>query len=198
MRTEPYDNKDGRKCWLSRDETEMLLKKASDDGIEHEIALSLGVRCGMRASEIITVMPRNIDEHDQVGARLEIEGDVAKSDRPREVPLPMELKYAIRAHTDDHAPDEPIVSVTTTKTIERWVERAAERCQAETGNSRWRFVEPHDLRRTWGTQLVEQEVEPGLIMEWGGWEDWKTFRKHYLGAYSPEMERKQIEKVRWL
>ena len=54
------------------------------------------------------VMPRNIDEHDQVGARLEIEEDVAKSDRPCEVPLPTELKYAIRAHTDDHAPDEPI------------------------------------------------------------------------------------------
>jgi len=143
------------------------------------------------------VKPRNIDEHDVVGARLEIEAEVAKGDWAREVPLPSKLKYAIRAHTDSDAPDAPVVGVTT-RTVERWVTRAAERCQAETENNRWAHLGPHDLRRTWGTQLVEQEVEPGLIMEWGGWQDWDTFREHYLGAYSPEMEQKQIEKVRWL
>jgi len=35
-------------------------------------------------------------------------------------------------------------------------------------------------------------------MEWGGWQNWETFREHYLGAFSPEMEQKQIEKVAWL
>ena len=28
--------------------------------------------------------------------------------------------------------------------------------------------------------------------------DWETFREHYLGAYSPEMERKQAALVPWL
>ncbi len=53
----------------------------------------------------------------------------------------------------------------------------------------------HDLRRTWGTLLVESGVEPGMIMEWGGWDDWETFREHYLGAYSAEMQRQQLDKV---
>jgi len=41
-------------------------------------------------------------------------------------------------------------------------------------------------------------TEPGMIMAWGGWEDWETFREHYLGAYSPEMERRQAALVPWL
>jgi integrase len=194
MRTEPYDNQDGRKCWLSRDEVDLLLSKT--DGIKQELALSLGARCGLRASEIVGVKPRNVDEHD-FGPRLEIEAEVSKTSRAREVPLSERIGASLRAHSDEKAPDEPIVDVTT-RTVERWVNRVAERCQAETGNKKWAYLGPHDLRRTWGTQLVEQEVEPGLIMQWGGWEDWSTFREHYLGAYSPEMERKQIEKVRWL
>ena len=99
-------------------------------------------------------------------------------------------------HRDEKAQDELIVERMTR--IGWWVNRVAKRYQGETGNKKWSYLGPHDLRRTWGTQLVEQEVEPGLTMQWGGWSDWLTFREHYLGAYSPEMERKQIEKVGWL
>jgi integrase len=197
MRTEPYDNQDGRKCWLSRDEVELFLEKAREAGTREEIALSLGARCGLRASEIVGVKPVNLDSHDVVGARIEVTEGVSKTNLPREVPISPRLRSLIQGYAGDSEPSEPIVDVTT-RTVERWVNRAAERCQAETGNEKWRFVGPHDLRRTWGTQLVEQEVEPGLIMQWGGWSDWSTFREHYLGAYSPEMERKQIEKVGWL
>jgi integrase len=197
MRTEPYDNQDGRKCWLSRDEVELFLEKAREAGTREEIALSLGARCGLRASEIVGVKPVNLDSHDVVGARIEVTEEVSKTNLPREVPISPRLRSLIQGYAGDSEPSEPIVDVTT-RTVERWVNRAAERCQAETGNEKWRFVGPHDLRRTWGTQLVEQEVEPGLIMQWGGWSDWSTFREHYLGAYSPEMERKQIEKVEWL
>jgi len=35
-------------------------------------------------------------------------------------------------------------------------------------------------------------------MEWGGWDNWQTFREHYLGAYSVEAEHRQLEKVDWL
>lgn len=46
--------------------------------------------------------------------------------------------------------------------------------------------------------MAHDDVEPGLIMEYGGWSDWDTFREHYLGAYSPEQERQQLAKVEWL
>jgi hypothetical protein len=35
-------------------------------------------------------------------------------------------------------------------------------------------------------------------MEWDGWDNWRTFREHYLGAYSVEAERQQMERIRWL
>jgi integrase len=84
---------------------------------------------------------------------------------------------------------------------ERWndgVKNAARACEAETDDVGWSHLTPHDFRRTWGTLLVESEVEPGMVMEWDGWEDWETFREHYLGAYSAEMQRQQLEKVDWL
>ncbi|WP_343218003.1 tyrosine-type recombinase/integrase [Haloplanus salinarum] len=69
---------------------------------------------------------------------------------------------------------------------------------AEVIDDGWTYFGPHDLRRTWGTLLVEREVEPGLVMEWGGWEDWETFREHYLGAYSLDAQGRGREKVGWL
>jgi hypothetical protein len=35
-------------------------------------------------------------------------------------------------------------------------------------------------------------------MEWGGWEDWETFRNHYLAEFSPEALRRERTKVSWL
>jgi hypothetical protein len=35
-------------------------------------------------------------------------------------------------------------------------------------------------------------------MDWGGWESFEVFREHYLGAASPEVERRELEKVGWL
>jgi hypothetical protein len=60
------------------------------------------------------------------------------------------------------------------------------------------YLGPHDVRRRWGSLLVGREVEPGLVMEWGGWGDWETFREHYLGAYSLDAQQRGREKVGWL
>lgn len=46
-----------------------------------------------------------------------------------------------------------------------------------------------------GTFLVEASVESGMIMEWGGWEDWETFREHYLGVSSGEVQCRWVEKA---
>jgi len=68
--------------------------------------------------------------------------------------------------------DTPLVD-RSTRTIRRWVTTAGERLYADTGDDGWTSSRPPDLRRTWGTLLVTRcEVEPGLVMEWGGWEDY--------------------------
>jgi len=32
---------------------------------------------------------------------------------------------------------------------------------------RWQYLGPHDLRRTWGHLMIEAEVHPAMLMEWG-------------------------------
>jgi len=78
------------------------------------------------------------------------------------------------------------------------VARARDRCRAATGEEGWRFVGPHDLRRSWGVRLLEAGVLPSVVMELGGWEDWQTFRDHYLAEFSPEALRRERQKVSWL
>ena len=195
MRRAPHDDDDrGMKVWLDRPEVELLLSKAKTT--EQTIALSLMARCGLRRKEVVDVLPPDVVDTD-VGPRLRVRK--GKGDKYREVPITGDLKTSIRvlAEQRDEPDNVPVVDVSE-RTIARWTKRAAEGCHAETGDEGWLDVVPHDLRRTWGTLLVESGVEPGMIMLWGGWEDWETFRKHYLGAYSPEMERRQAAKVPWL
>jgi len=194
MRLEDYDEKDGKKCWLDRSEVEGLLANA--DGTEQAIALRLMARCGLRRHEVVDVKPPDLVDTD-VGPRLRVWH--GKGDKHREVPVPGDLKTTIQVYAEqrDAGNDTPLVD-RSTRTIQRWVSRAAERMHAETGDVGWTFVGPHDLRRTWGTLLVESEVEPGMIMVWGGWEDWETFREHYLGVHSAKKQREERDKVAWL
>lgn len=195
MRLKQYDGRDGRKAWLSRNEVDLLLDKADDT--QKKLAFHLAARCGLRVKEIVGVTALDVVEDDVVGPRVRVEE--GKGDKYREVPANRELYTTADTYAQvrDESPESALVDCSR-RTVTRWVKRAAEECLAETDEDGWRYVGPHDLRRTWGTLLVEDGVEPGMIMEWGGWEDWETFREHYLGAYSPEMERYQASKVTWL
>ncbi|WP_254544105.1 tyrosine-type recombinase/integrase [Halomarina pelagica] len=194
MQLKDYDERDGKRVWLTTDEVDLLLEQTKTT--EQRIALGLGARSGLRVSEIVDVTPTDV-VNTSAGLRVRVwEG---KGSKYRESPIPRDLHATIAAYGDvrDAGPDTPLVDKST-RTVERWVQLAAERCQAETADAGWQFLGPHDLRRTWGTLLVEAGVEPGMTMEWGGWEDWKTFREHYLGVYSPEMQRQEVAKVEWL
>jgi hypothetical protein len=46
--------------------------------------------------------------------------------------------------------------------------------------------------------LLEQGVLPSVVMAFGGWDDWETFRRHYLGEFSPEAIRRECAKIDFL
>lgn len=194
MQLKDYDDQEGKRVWLTVEEVEALIE-ATDD-TRQKIAVGLGVRSGLRRSEIVAATPEDI-VNTPAGMRVRVWD--GKGDKYRETPLSRSLYSTIEAYADvrPEGEDVPLVGVET-RTIERWVKSAASVCEDSTEDVGWGYLTPHDLRRTWGTLLVESEVEPGMVMEWGGWEDWETFREHYLGAYSPEMQRQQIAKVDWL
>jgi hypothetical protein len=88
-----------------------------------------------------------------------------KDSKYRETPVPTGFAAPMRALADmrDEAADTPLVD-RSPRTIRRWITTAGERLSADTGDDGWTYLGPHDLRRTWGTLLVEREVAPGLVM----------------------------------
>ena len=196
MFTREHDQRDDVKVWLSDDETEQLIEAA--DTTEREVAISLGVRCGLRSAEVLDVTPNDVTETDVVGSMLKIRN--GKGDKPRQTPIPTTVKTQIETANEyrDAGNDEPIVSVSTTQSLRNWIQDTAETIATETDNDDWLQLSFHDLRRTWATHLVSKDVDPLVICDWGGWQDLETFLDHYKGQYSPDAQRRERNKVSWL
>jgi len=191
MRLKDYDERDGKRVWLSEREIGLLLDNLDEDR-EQRAAGILMARCGLRRREVVDITPADLVSTDHGHVVRIWEG---KGDKYREVPAPDELTTL--ALGMGNARDESLVSVADS-TLYDWVQRARERVHAETGDEGWLFVGPHDLRRSWGVRLLEAGVLPSVVMEWGGWEDFQTFRDHYLAEFSPEALRRERGKVGWL
>lgn len=95
------------------------------------IAFLLAGRCGLRRYELAQITPTDVVET-PTRTHFRVWEDVAKQEHYRGSPVADRLAMYIEAHTDAAriAPDESIVDVTA-KTVYRWVQRAAERLQAE-------------------------------------------------------------------
>lgn len=197
MRLKPYQNKDGKRVWLSRDEIAQLIDQAEDT--EQEIAFKLGVRCGLRRKEIVQITAGDLVTSEKNSVHLRVWEDVAKKGHYREPPVPDDLATQIGALIDfkDLDRDDCIVD-RNDKTVYRWVRRAADRLEEETEDEGWSFLNVHDLRRSWGTHMLSEGVLPSVVMSWGGWRDWDVFREHYLGEFSPRVIERERQKVDFL
>ena len=195
MQLETYNEMDGRRVRLTADERDRLLAEYSNDP-RREIGLSLMARCGARCQEAVDVRVRDIRQGDATDMEfLRIED--GKGGKERTTPLPTDLGEMIRDHTSGFDPHENVLDIGT-RTLRRWVVRAAEQRATKEQDERWQYVRPHDLRRTWGHLMLEEEVLPSVLMQWGGWEDYDTFKKHYLGKHSEKVMAEQASKVAWI
>jgi len=194
MNLREHDNKDSMKVWLSASEVDALLDAAKNT--EHRIALGLGARCGLRSHEVVDVAPEHVVDTD-AGRMLRVYH--GKGDKFRETPMPRDLATTISTVADVRDEDDstPLVATNATRTLRRWVERAADQL-AEDGDEAWRHLSFHDLRRTWATNLRNDDVDPLMACDWGGWNDLETFLDHYQGRFSPEAQQREREKVDWL
>jgi integrase len=193
VQLERFRDDDGRRVRLTESERDRLLSVYGNDA-EKQIALSLMARCGCRSHEAASVRPMDVIEGDETG-RWFLRIPEGKGTKERQTPMPLDLAGMIRGR--DGAPGQPVVEVTT-RTLRRWVERAAQKRAAEEGDDRWLHLSTHDLRRTWGHLTLEAGVQPSVLMQWGGWEDYQTFKNHYLGKHSEETQAREAEKVAWL
>ncbi|ELZ47757.1 integrase family protein [Halorubrum distributum JCM 9100] len=69
-----------------------------------------------------------------------------------------------------------------TWSLRRWLQDAHEQLAEEEDDIGWEFRSTHDLCRTWASTLADAEVDPLLVLDWGGWEDLETFLEHYNGT----------------
>lgn len=194
MQLRDHPDDDGKRVWLLEEETDDLLDAVTDT--ERKVALSLAARCGLRTQEVVDVSPEDIVDG-PAGKMLRVwEG---KGSKYRETPIPKSLSQQIGTYVDmrDEGMETNLVP-RSTRTLRKWIESARQTMAEETGDEGWHFVSMHDLRRSWGQQLVESDVEPGMVMLWGGWENWETFREHYLGQYSAQKQQAERAKVAFL
>ena len=202
MRLKDYAERDGKRAWLSEQEIQLLLDHVDTNHVEADIALQLMARAGLRRQEVV-------GDQDTHGVRFTdiVETDTGhvvrvwegKGDKYREPPAPRGLPTQASTYRQatGRDPDETIVQASAS-TLYDYVQRARGRCWEETRDEGWQFVGPHDLRRSWGVRLLEAGVLPSVVMEWGGWNDWDTFRNHYLAEFSPEALRRERGKVEFV
>jgi len=200
MRMQAHDVEDGYRVWLSGDEIDELLEKLQErGGSMHKMAGRLGVHGGLRRDEASKSRPIDVVEGTRDDTVLRVWEDQTKGDKYRETPIPDELATQMNMIPElkDQDVDDPVLGVTG-KTLNRWVKRAGKELAVEHNDEGWRKVTFHDLRRTWGTRMLETGVLPSVVMLYGGWENWETFRKHYLGQFSPDALARERRKVEWL
>jgi len=202
MQIRPYDERDGSRIWLSRDEQAQLVATPGDDYPRRRIAFELGLH-GLRSDEVASVefghvRTINDDQHVLVISdgktgrrRVPIEADLEKRVRF--------LKSAQRASKDDYVVD------VATRTMRSWMARARERLAERTEDDRWLDLGMHDLRRTFATDAFYSLAYNGvpiaeeLTMAFGGWKmtatGRETFREHYLGPVPDHITRKAAESL---
>jgi len=198
MRLDDYNEKDGKRVWLSSEEIDMLIDEA--ETANQRIAFTLGGRAGLRTSEIVSVTPNDFT-HGPKGF-VRVWGDYAKRNKYREAPIPDNFQAFVEGMAQSQPPNKPVLynaekdqGIAGT-TVYRWVRRAAERLQAKTGDQGWQYLKVHDLRRSWGGHLLWNcGVLPTVVMEFGGWEDWDTFSEHYMGEITPEAQQRERSKI---
>jgi integrase len=186
MRTER--NKDGSwNVWMSRDEYQILPREA--ETFEREVAIRLMGDCGLRVQEVLDVEPRHISrmsdgqhfELDVVGGK-DTTGEY-QDGKHRETWLPRDVEATINRYVQQAGvSDDDVLVPRSKRTVQYWVEDAAESAAEETGDTDYERVSTHDLRRCWANYLlVEENVSPRIVMALGGWSSYDAIEP-YLAA----------------
>lgn len=176
--------------WLQNGEPQQLFAaydSGLDDDLEKEVALKLMGLCGLRTQEMLDVTPSDLTtiEDDDGDTHYKLRVRHGKGDKDRDTYVPQRFADQLRTYERAYGigQHEPFVS-RDRRTIQRWVNRAAEYVASETNNGDWTNVSPHDLRRSWAMRLLDSGTSPTVVMELGGWENYRTFKDHYLGHHS--------------
>lgn len=178
------------KCWLDFPaEVQTIEKKARERDWEQEIAIQLMVRCGSRASGVLSAEPSTLNWNSEGEYwQIELNGKNTKGGEKtvRDAYVPDRVKENLdRYQSEREIQDTEQYVQKSEDTIRRWVRELTNEIAEETGNDRWKHVSSHDLRRSWATyHLVERSANVRVMMEIGGWSSYQAIEP-YLGKPTP-------------
>ena len=190
MRVERTNNPQFHKCWLTADEYDDLCR--STDSYRDEIIMRLGGEVGLRSFEVPQITPNHphrevINDDSYHFLRVPEGKDTTSSGgKPRDAYLPRSVERDLHRYqrAEDMAHETSYIDVSP-RHVQRIVKTVAEQTADRVGDDDFRKVSSHDLRRYFAhTCLVEKRMNPRVVMEIGGWEDYAALEP-YLNKPSP-------------
>lgn len=187
MRLESTGRPEQYKVWLTDSELDELRRHAGS--ARNDLIIQLGGFVGLRAFEIPQVAPEHVKRTgDGEHYRLRVpEGKdtTGNGGKPRDAYLPQSVERDIHTYQQEHdlRDSDPFVDLTESG-VRAVVKRVAERTAEETGESDYRHVSSHDLRRRFAQRLlVDEQMNPRVVMAVGGWDSFQAIEP-YLNAPS--------------
>jgi len=117
MNLEPFETEDGYRVWLDQSEVTQLLSRC--EGQKEELAITLGVRSGLRASEIVAVEAQHVVET-SAGPRVRVYN--SKGKQYRETPTTESVRSTAATYAELRGADARLVPHS-----KRWVQRHLDR-----------------------------------------------------------------------
>jgi len=174
------------KVWLTDGEIEDLRRAANST--RDDIIIQLGAFVGLRAFEIPQVRPVDVKETDSGQYRLRVEAGKDTSGgggKQRDAYLPDSVERDLQRYQNVHniAPKDPYIDLSQPG-VRAVVRRTAALAAEATGDGDFEKVSTHGLRRRFAQRLlVDQQMNPRVVMAVGGWESFAAIEP-YLNAPS--------------
>jgi integrase len=181
MRLEATDHPTRAKVWMTDNEVDELRRSAASyrDGL----IIQLGAFVGLRAFEMPQVCPEHVSETDNNQYRLRVpEGKdtTGNGGKPRDAYLPADVERDLRKYQNARniAPKEPFIDLSE-RGVRAAIKRTAEAAAEMTGDDDFQRVSSHDLRRRFAQRLlVDNELNPRVVMQVGGWESFQSIEPY--------------------
>ena len=198
--------------WLTDDEIEQLEMHAPS--LRDRLLIQLGAYCGLRINETARAQVGDFHEENVDGDLhyfLDVEGkqtdqeaggETEKKERETWVPREVWKNYRTLVNERNLAPTNHLIQSRNggglhPDSARKRVKAIALDAADATGNERLGDVSSHDLRRYFAHTLLEERgVNPRVVMDLGGWEDFQSIEP-YLNKPSRSTKARELSSAGW-
>jgi len=138
---------------------------------------------GLRTAELVRLRPEDVRsaEDRSSGALLDVRSESGERDRIAYLSADLRRSLDRYVESNEIDADEPVIGVSPRR-VQMLVSEVAGRAADRSGDGRLADVTPVDLRAHFArTLLVEDGVDPRVVLSVGGWESFESFDR-VLGA----------------